>query len=427
MHDIARQLDEQSRRAFISHAAKAALGVSILPSASHLLAKSTGAASAAAKAHCDNVIFLYMRGGMSHVDTFDPKTTEVKGMSSPIKTKSPDLKISNLLPKLAQLGNHLAVVRSMHVRTGAHAEASYAMHTGFSMRPGTSHPHLGPWAQYFQGKRKHDLPDSVIVAGGNPGPGFFTPEHSPFPIGDPTKGIRDLLPKIPKARFNKRVKLARQFAESFEYYFPHQDVKAYSDFYDQTIRFFNGKAAEAFDLNKEPRPMRDRYGVDPFGQGCLLARRLVEKGVRYVEVKFKKSWDVMHRGMTAVEDLTATLDGPFSELLKDLQSRGMLKRTLVVLATEFGRSPKINQSGGRDHHPKAFSCVFAGGGVNGGQAIGATDPKGQGATGKTYQPKNLHATMAYALGLPLEERIHGSGGRPFFVGGQSDPIPGLFS
>jgi hypothetical protein len=424
MQDIARQLDEQSRRAFISHAAKAALGVSILPTP--LLAASTGGSAASTKSFCDNVIFLYMKGGMSHVDTFDPKTTDVKGMSSPIKTKSADLKISNLLPKLAQLGNHLAVVRSMHVRTGAHAEASYAMHTGFSMRPGTSHPHMGSWAQYFQGKRKHDLPDSVIVAGGNPGPGFFSPVHSPFPVGDPTKGIRDLLPKIPKGRFDKRVKLARQFAESFEYFFPHEDVKAYSDFYDQTIRFFNGKAAEAFDLNKEPRPMRERYGVDPFGQGCLLARRLVEKGVRYVEVKFKKSWDVMHRGMTPVGDLAATLDGPVSELLKDLQSRGLLKRTLVVLTTEFGRSPKINQAGGRDHHPKVFSSVFAGGGVNGGQAIGKTDSRGQAAIGDTYQPKNLHATMAYALGLPLDERIHGSGGRPFFVGGQSKPIPGLF-
>ncbi|MFP6900569.1 MAG: DUF1501 domain-containing protein, partial [Opitutales bacterium] len=403
--------------------AKAALGVSILPTP--LLAAPTSGSSST-KAFCDNVIFLYMKGGMSHIDTFDPKTTDVKGMSSPIATKSADLKISNLLPKLAEQGKHLAVVRSMHVRTGAHAEASYAMHTGFSMRPGTSHPHMGSWAQYFQGKRKHDLPDSVIVAGGNPGPGFFSPDHSPFPIGDPAKGIRDLLPKIPKNRFDKRVKLARQFAESFEYYFPHEDVKAYSDFYDQTIRFFDGEAVDAFNLYMEPRAVRERYGDDPFGQGCLLARRLVQKGVRYVEVKFKKSWDVMHRGMGPVEDLAATLDGPFSELLKDLQSRGMLERTLVVLATEFGRGPKINQAGGRDHHPKAFSCVFAGGGVKGGQAIGKTDPKGQGATGETYQPKNLHATMAYALGLPLDKRIHGSGGRPFFVGGQAKPIPGLF-
>ncbi|MFP6901310.1 MAG: DUF1501 domain-containing protein, partial [Opitutales bacterium] len=220
MQDIARQLDDGSRRAFIAHAAKAALGVSLLP-APLLLAAPTGGSSSA-KRLCDNVIFLYMKGGMSHVDTFDPKTTEVKGMSSPIATKSPDLKISNLLPKLAQQGKHLAVVRSMHVRTGAHAQASYAVHTGFSMRPGTSHPHMGSWAQFFQGKRKHDLPDSVIVAGGNPGPGFFPPDHSPFPVGDPTKGIRDLLPKIPQKRFEKRVKLARQFAESFEYFFPHE-------------------------------------------------------------------------------------------------------------------------------------------------------------------------------------------------------------
>lgn len=423
MQDIVRQLDDCSRRAFVFHAAKAALGVTLLPIPIFAAPKAAGSNP---KNFCDNVIFLYMKGGMSHIDTFDPKTTDVKGMSSPIRTKSPDLRISNLLPKLAQLGNHLAVVRSMAVRTGAHAEASYAMHTGFSMRPGTSHPHMGSWAQRFLGKRKHDLPDSVIVSGGNPGPGFFPPDHSPFPIGNPQKGIRDLLPKVPQNRFEKRVKLARRFAKAFEKYFPHEDVKAYSDFYDQTIRFFNGEASEAFDLLKEPRPMRERYGEDSFGQGCLLARRLVERGVRYVEVKFKRSWDVMHRGMDPVEELAASLDGPFSELIKDLKSRGMLNRTLVVLATEFGRSPKINQSGGRDHHPKAFSCVLAGGGVNGGKAIGATDPRGNNAKGETYQPKNLHATMAHALGLPLDERIHGSGGRPFFVGGQAEPIPGLF-
>ncbi len=423
MQKIARQLDERSRRAFIRHAASTALGVSLLPNPLFAAPKTTGPFQ---KSFCDNVIFLYMKGGMSHVDTFDPKTTNVKGLSSPIRTKSPDLRISNLLPKLAQQAHHLAVVRSMTVRTGAHAEASYAMHTGFSMRPGTSHPHMGSWAQRFLGKRKHDLPDSVIVSGGNPGPGFFPPDHSPFPIGDPQKGIRDLLPKIPKHRFDKRVRLARRFAKAFEKYFPHEDVKAYSDFYDQTIRFFKGEASQAFDLLREPRAMRERYGEDSFGQGCLLARRLVEKGVRYVEVKFKRSWDVMHRGMDPVQELAATLDGPFSELIKDLRSRGMLNRTLVVLATEFGRSPKINQSGGRDHHPKAFSCVFAGGGVQGGRAIGSTDPNGNGAKGETYQPKNLHATMAYALGLPLDERIHGSGGRPFFVGGQAKPIPGLF-
>ncbi len=423
MQEIARQLDDASRRSFLKQAATAALGVSILPP-SLLAAPRDGSSS---KALCDNVIFLYMNGGMSHVDTFDPKSTDVKGMSSPIATKAPDLKISSLLPKLADQARHLAVVRSMQVRSGVHAQAKYVMHSGFSMRPGTSHPQMGSWAQFFLGKRPHDLPDSVIISGGNPGPGFFPPDHSPFPIGDPAKGVRDLLPKIPKYRFNKRVKLARQFAQSFEYYFPHEEVKAYSEFYDQTIRFFNGEAAQAFDLNKEPRPMRERYGItNPFGQGCLLARRLVERGVRYVEVTSRSSWDVMHRNMAPVEELAANLDGAFSELLKDLDSRGLLKRTMVVLATEFGRGPKINQSGGRDHHPGAFSCVFAGGGVQGGQAIGGTDDRGIKLTTDPLRPKNFHASMAYALGLPLDKRIHGSGGRPFFVGGQGKPIMELF-
>jgi hypothetical protein len=315
----------------------------------------------------------------------------------------------------------------MAQKTGAHAQGKYLMHTSYAQRPGTSHPHLGSWAQYFLGRRNKTMPDSVLIGAGNPGPGFFPPDHAPFPLGDAAKGIRDLLPKIDKNVFSHRVQLAQKFSRVFEHHFPHDDVKAYAQFYDETVKFFDNKTVAAFDINKEPAKVRDLYGRSKFGNGLLLARRLIEHKVRYVEVKLG-GWDGMHNGMAAGEQRTGELDAPFAALLEDLQQRGLLKETMIVLTTEFGRTPKINQRGGRDHFPGAFSAVLAGGGVNGGQAIGETDEKGiKRAKGDKIGPADLHATIADALGLPLDERIHGSGGRPFFVGNRGKVIEQAFA
>ena len=428
MYDIARQLDDSSRRSFLAHAAKSALGVTLLP---NFLQTALGAAKPAGaamggKALCDNVIFLYMRGGMSQVDTFDPKTDpEIKGSTTPVATAADGLQFADTLPKLGELANDIAVIRSMTQRTGSHSQATYAMHTGYKERPGMTHPQLGSWAQHFLGKSHEVLPSSVVISGGNPGPGFLPPDFSPLPIGDPRKGIKDLLPKIDQQRMNKRVNLSRQFASTFQYYFPHDEVKAYSDFYDQTVKFFSGEASEPFDISKEPGSVRGQYGNNPFGQGCLLARRLVERGVRYVEVKSRRSWDSMHGGTGQLAALANELDNTMSTLLTDLSERGMLERTMVVVATEFGRTSKVKGNGGRDHHPNGFSCALAGGGIKGGQAIGLTDDKGRNPD-PAYLPKDLHATIATALGMDVEERYHPKGsGRPSFVGGRGKPIKAL--
>ena len=267
----------------------------------------------------------------------------------------------------------------------------------------------------------------VLVGAGNPGPGFFPPDHAPFPLGDPAKGIRDLLPKIERKTFNHRVQLAQKFSRVFERHFPHDDVKSYAQFYDETVKFFDSRTVAAFDINKEPAKMRELYGRSKFGNGLLLARRLVEHNVRYIEVRLG-GWDAMHNGMNAAEQRTGELDAPLASLLQDLQQRGLLEKTLVVLTTEFGRTPRINQRGGRDHFPGAFSGVLAGGGVKGGQAIGKTDAKGiKRVEGDKVGPADLHSTIAHALGLPLDERIHGSGGRPFFVGNQGTVIKEAFA
>jgi uncharacterized protein (DUF1501 family) len=425
MKESVRKLDELDRREFLTGAAAATLGVTVLP---HF---AQGADSEiiqpAATATAKNVIFLYMSGGMTHVDTFDPKTTSgIAGPSQPISTNADGVQISNMLPQLAQQADKFAVVRTMTTKTGDHSGGNYLMHTGFARRPGITHPQMGSWAQHFLGRRGKLVPDSVVIGGGNPGPGFFRPDHSPLPVGDPSKGIKDLVPKIDKTRFERRLKYAETFREAFEKGFPHEDVRSYADFYDETVKLFDSKTTELFDINKEPASVKGLYGNSRFGRGLLLARRLVQNNVRYVEVQLG-GWDGQHGNAGVAASRTNAMDGPVAALLQDLESQGLLEETMVVLTTEFGRTPKINGRGGRDHFPKVFSIMLAGGGVKGGQVIGKTDAQASSIEDEGYGPKDLHSTIAYALGLPLEKRIHAAGGRPFFVGNRGKVIKQAFA
>ncbi len=423
MKNTVRKLNELERRDFLTRTAAAALGVTILPHP----ARGAETVKPGANATAKNVIFLYMAGGMPHVDTFDPKTAgDVKGNSSPVGTNADGVQISSLLPKLAQQADKFALVRSMNTKTGDHSGGNYLMHTGFARRPGITHPQMGSWAQYFLGRRAKLVPDSVVIGGGNPGPGFFRPDHSPLPIGDPNKGIKDLVPSIDKARFARRLKYAETFRKAFEDGFPHEDVRSYADFYGETVKLFDSKTTELFDINKEPGNIKALYGGSRFGRGLLLARRLIENDVRYVEVQLG-GWDGMHGSLNVGNARTNEMDGPVAALLQDLESRGLLKETLVILTTEFGRTPKVNDRGGRDHFPKAFSIMLAGGGVKGGQVIGQTDARASNIESEGYGPKNLHSTIAHALGLPLDKRVHVAGGRPFFVGNRGKVIKQAFA
>ena len=421
MKELLQTLDEPSRRAFLLYAAKTTLGVSLAPCFLTGAEEAPSSQKPLKKAPCERVIFLYMKGGMSQTDTFDPKESPgIGGPSKPIATQSPDLKISDKLPKLAMQGNDLSVIRSMTTKTGAHSQARYVMHTGYRQRNGMTHPQLGSWAQMFLGKSDPILPSSVVIASGNPGPGFLPPDYSPLPIGNASRGIKDLLPKIDKAKLEKRVRLAKGFSSSFAHYFPHEDVRAYSDFYDQTVKFISGDMAEPFDIMREPGNLRNRYGNHAFGQGALLARRLVERGVRYVEVTSSRSWDSMHGGSKNLANLANELDGTVSSLMTDLRDRGMLDSTMIVVTSEFGRTPKVKGNGGRDHHPNGFSAMLAGGGIKGGIAVGETDENGRDPFPE-FEPKDLHATIAEALGM-TGTKIRRLPGRPSFLGGKPKPI-----
>jgi len=417
MNHLFPEIEECSRRALLLHAAKTTLGLSVLPS----FLNGADLAKPNKKPPCERVIFLYMRGGMSQTDTFDPKEkNNIGGKSKPVKTQSPDLLLSDQLPKLALQANDLSVIRSLTTKTGAHSQARYVMHTGYRQRSGMTHPQLGSWAQMFLGKSHPVLPSSVLVASGNPGPGFLPPDYSPLPIGNASRGIKDLLPEIDKQQLDRRVKLAQKFSAAFSHYFPHDDVKAYNDFYDQTVKFISGHMAETFNIQREPANLKNRYGNHPFGQGTLLARRLVERGVRYVQVTSSQNWDSMHSGTNSLDRLSNELDGTVSALMTDLRDRGMLDSTMIVVTTEFGRTPKVKSNGGRDHHPNGFSAMMAGGGIRGGIAVGETDDYGRDPFPE-FEPKDLHATIATALGI-TGTKIRRLPGRPTFLGGKPKPI-----
>ena len=215
-------------------------------------------------------------------------------------------------------------------------------------------------------------------------------------------------------------KLDRVFVEKYDL----KKVRAYSDMYDDAVRLMKSQDLEAFDLSEEPEAMRNSYGDDNFGQGVLLARRLVERNVRFVEVQLG-GWDTHQNNFSRVPERCAVLDQALSALLDDLFRRGMLEETLVVLATEFGRTPKINVNEGRDHYPKAFSCMLAGGGIQGGQTWGSTDENGVEVIENKVEIPDFNATIAYALGLPLDQIIYSPTRRPFTLSNKGQPITQL--
>jgi uncharacterized protein (DUF1501 family) len=208
--------------------------------------------------------------------------------------------------------------------------------------------------------------------------------------------------------------------------FPHRNVKAYTDMYDDAISMMKSEDLKAFELTEESDEVREAYGRATFGQGCLLARRLVERGVRFVEVSLG-GWDTHNANFVRVPELCDTLDKAVSSLLADLHARGLLHETLVVLASEFGRTPTINQNVGRDHYPKAYSAIMAGGGIQGGQVFGKTDKEGREVIENKVEGAAINATIAFALGLPLDQVVYSPSKRPFTIADKVHPLTELFA
>ncbi|MBP6600776.1 MAG: DUF1501 domain-containing protein [Verrucomicrobiales bacterium] len=427
-----RKSDEWSRRRFMEGTAKTFLGVGALgltTRAAGALGPDLGIASRAGAAK--HIIYLYMNGGMSHLDTFDTKPNhENHGETKTINSNVDDLKISSYLPSLAKQAEKLTIVRSMTSTAGAHDQGNYLMHTSYDQGATIRHPGIGAWSLKYKGRINPNLPGSVFIGGDsriNGGAGFFEPEFEPLTISDPEAGLKNSkIRGMKEETFQHRLSLANEFDVEFHKRYQVKEVRAYTQMYDDAVRIMQSRDLAAFDLSSEDKLTRERYGVNSFGQGCLLARRLVEHDVRAIEVSLG-GWD-MHNGVfVSAPEKCAILDQAMSALLTDLERRGKLEDTLIVLTTEFGRTPRINQNAGRDHYPKAFSSVLAGGGLKGGIAYGQTDEAGENVVENPVKIADFNATIAYALGLPLDQVLYSPSKRPFTVAHKGKPVLDLFA
>jgi hypothetical protein len=431
MKDPILQGGDHGRRLFLARAARTFLGVSVF---TPLLAKAQLGQPAKAATGLErrptarNVIYLYMSGGMTHVDTFDPKSGDVAGPGKGIATNVDGVQISQNFASLAKKMDKIALVRSLNTTQGAHEQGNYYMHTSYTMRGTIQHPGLGAWIQRHEGKTNRTLPGSVRIGGGaqGGGAGFMESRFAPLVLGSPTEGVRHSTARVSDDEFNDRLMLSQQFDEAFHQKYNQKNVRAFRDMYDDALRLMKSEDLKAFDISQEPEPVREAYGKNSFGQGCLLARRLIENDVRFVEVTLG-GWDTHVDNFTRVDRMSNNLDQAVSTLLTDLERRGLLEETIVVLATEFGRTPLINDDDGRDHFPTAFSGWMAGGGIKGGTVYGKTCERGEKVIENKVSVPDFNATIAYALGLPLEQVVYSPSKRPFTLADKGKPIMSLFA
>lgn len=418
------------RRTFLSQVAKAMLGVSVVGGRGEGVAR-VFAAERERPSRVHRIIVIFAEGGMSHLDSFDPKEDGAyQGPVAPIATATPGVRFGGTFSRLAARSERLAVVRSMTTETADHAQGRYLMRTSYKQIASIRHPSLGSTVLDTIGPSGGSLPGYIIVGGSvdHPGRGFLGTNLAPMPVPDPEFGPRNmkLLSNVTPQDFNLRLRLADRFDRAFKKRYDDRQIDTYDAFYREAVRLMGSEDIKAFDLQNESRETRESYGMTREGQGCLLARRLCESGVPFVEVE-SLDWDGHSEWFRELPKKAGSLDMAIAALLDDLESRGLLDSTLVAVMTEFGRSPKINSTGGRDHHPGAFSCLLAGAGIKPGVVHGATDETGLSVESDPVSVADLHTTIVAAAGLPYGREYHAPNGRPFKLGGDGSPIAGVLA
>lgn len=428
------EFSNENRRDFMRSAANKCLGVSFGGAVGSGAMASLGEAYAAnvPTGKAKHIIYLFMEGAMTHLDTFDPKTgVEEAGETKPIQTRVPGIAFGDRFPKLSYLAGAIAVVRSLSTETGAHEKGQYLMRTSYKKINSIQHPAMGGWMMAEKGQINRELPGNYVIGSANrhPGAGFLEPNLSPVPVANPSAGIKNIkLPKyLPDQLFQRRLMLANKFDTPFQMgHRGNSKIEAYNQLYREATTLMGSDHLQVFDIKQEKKEVRDAYGNNTLGQGCLLARRLVESGARFVEVSYG-GWDMHQEIYNRLNDRASHLDNALGILLKDLHRTGLLNETLVVLTTEFGRKPKLNVNGGRDHHPGAFSSLLMGAGIKGGQVYGSSDSTGHSVDKDHVSVSDFNKTIAAAAGLPLDKEQFAPNGRPFKIGGNGDPVKALLA
>ena len=363
-------------------------------------------------------ILLWMKGGPSQFETFSPKPDHRNGgETQAIATSVPGIQLAENLPRTSRMMNDICVVRSMTSKEGSHPRASFLLHTGYIPTPSLRHPTFGSVVTQQLGDSTHDLPGFVRIGRGGRGAvgaGFLGVKFDPFVVPSPDRTPNNTELPTERTRFQRRMNLLGQLERRSSVAAMKKQINVQRELYQRAKNLVLSPEMSAFDIHQESPAVREAYGDSEFGQGCLLARRLVESGVTYVEVTHG-NWDTHQDNFVRSQELCTTLDRPYAQLLEDLKQRGMLDRTLVILMGEFGRTPRINPRAGRDHYPRAFSVALAGGGVRGGQVIGKTDGGGVEVIERPVTVPDLYQTFAHGLGIDANHENMTPVGRPIKI------------
>ena len=363
------------------------------------------AAHAAEQPQGKACILLWMNGGPSHLDTFDLKPeakSSVRSEFKPIDTTVPGIQISEHLPLLAKRSKHLALLRGMSTVESDHQLATYHLHTGYQRRAGSAtFPSLGAIVAHELGQRDVPLPNFVCI-----GPtaryatrsGFLGPDYQPLDVINPDRGTDYLEPLASRHEFQHQYELLRRFDANFRQVYRAESAETHASALERAVRLMNAEQKQAFDLSRESDATRDRYGRGGFGQGCLMARRLIESGVRFAEVTLD-GWDTHRDNFRRTRSLSEEVDTAFSALLDDLTHSGRLDDTLIIWMGEFGRTPQVTSGAGRNHWAKAWSACLAGGGMRGGQVVGRTDRDAAEVIERPISTVDLLATICALLNI----------------------------
>ena len=444
-----------SRRSFLQ-AGTAGMAGMVLP---NLLGLETAGATESRGARIKNCITIFLVGSPGHLDTWDMKPDapeNVRGKFKPIRTNVAGVQICEHFPLMARMMNKVSLIRSLHHRTGAtHENGQRWMMTGHDFNADSMKPHCGSVVSRMFGQ-KSELPANVILPSpiGNTGAGplhgqtaaYLGSAHEPFFLNaDPAARdfrVGDL--EAPAGTSASRLDARRQLLDQLDQIQRRTETRStqmHDSSYERAFRLLTSqRAKDAFDLNKEPARLRDRYGRNTFGQSCLMARRLIEGGVRYVTVNHFDTvfgltcWDMHADGgglnntyLDYERHLCPQFDWAFTALIEDLEQRGLLQETVVAVLSEFGRTPQVNGRGGRDHYPNAWTNFLCGGNIRGGQVVGATDRIGSRPIDSPIEPPQILATIYHGMGIDLDNTMMpGPGERPIRLV-EAEPIRQLFT
>ena len=373
-----------------------------------------------------SMILLWMNGGPSQFETFDPKPgTESGGPTDAIRTSVPGIRIADNFPNVAKVMDHVALVRSMTNKEGSHPRATYQMHTGYIPSGSVKHPSLGSCIAQQIGDPASELPAFVSI-GNTQGAGFLGMDYEPFVVNRPGQTPSNVALPTPGNRFERRMNLLGKLEDQFAGSGAEELVATHKSLYRKSSRLVLSPDVATFDTSEESAALKDSYGDNNFGKGCLLARRLVERGVTFVEVR-SGSWDSHQDNFEQCATRAGEVDPAMATLITDLQDRGMLKNTLVVWMGEFGRTPKINARTGRDHYPRVFNLAMAGGGIVGGQVHGASTKDGSAVEDSPVSVQDLFQTVCKSLNVKAEHENLSPLGRPMKIVDGGSVIPGFLS